>query len=133
MVEKPPYVNDAGEDTPQKRGFHHRIYPYMDDVTVTPYIKPRKDHREIKWLITFNVEGAPPLQAEDGSVFNPTKVEVKNWPRLNRTYVTLTGRSAKGYQFRSRNFNIRGAGRYVETPEWLRPLIKEAMGHGRDD
>lgn len=98
----------------------------MDDFrNIVPSIKPRRDQREIKWLVTFYVEGAPPVRAEDGSVFTPSKVEVKNWPRLGRAYVTVTG--PHGWMYRSQNFNLKGAPKYQDTPEWLRPLIKEAM------
>ena len=95
------------------------------DIPVVPYIKPRKDHREIKWLITFYIGNAEWVQADDGSTFMPTKVEVKNWPRLNRTYVTVTGQSNR-FTYRSQSFGIRGT-KYPEVPEWLKPLIKEAM------
>jgi hypothetical protein len=95
---------------------------------IPPAIKPRKDHREIKWLITFYVQGAPGVQANDGSIFTPSKVEVKNWPRRGTAYVTVTGQSNR-FTYRSQDFNLRGAPKYPECPEWLKPLIKEAMGH----
>lgn len=103
------------------------------DTHRVPRIRPRKDHREIKWLVTFYIDEADQVQSKDGEWFVPVKVEAKNWPRLGRSYVTVTGptsRRFRGYPGVA-NFNLKGSPQYPACPDWLITLIKEAMSNAQ--
>ena len=94
-----------------------------------PHIKPRKDQREVKWLISFPVQYGHPVQAmNDSNTFVPVRVEVRVWPVRRVAYIVATGepRFHRGFPA-SANFNVSGCPQYPACPDWLKDLVFQAM------
>lgn len=95
----------------------------------SPHIKPRKDGREVKWVVAFPIANGYATPAlNDNSTFVPVRVEVRVWPVSRKAYAVATGESRYHRGFPgSSNFNIYGCPQYPACPDWLKDLIFQAM------